>query len=215
MKRLPILAILAASLLAACIRVNVGGGSGGEAPAIYRLSAPAPPPDLPRVNWQLVVDRPTAARELDGQRILWIDAAGRLSALPRVQWSDRTPDLLQGAILELLERSGAIGGIDRPESGLRGDYVLLSEIRGFELREEAGRTLAARIALGLRLLAPARNRIVAATLIEASAPASDRSEAALVRAFQQAFAEVVAKAAAWTLSVGEANRISGPPAPGP
>lgn len=100
-------------------------------------------------------------------------------------------------------------------SGLRGDYVLLSEIRGFELREEAGRTLSARIALGLRLLAPARNRIVAATLIEASAPASDRSETALVRAFQQAFGEVVTKAAAWTLSVGEANRVSGPPAPGP
>ncbi len=132
-----------------------------------------------------------------------------------MQWSDRTPDLLQGAILEVLERSGAIGGIDRPESGLRGDYVLLSEIRGFELREEAGRTLSARIALGLRLLAPARNRIVAATLIEASAPASDRSETALVRAFQQAFGEVVTKAAAWTLSVGEANRVSGPPAPGP
>lgn len=214
MRNAPLLALLAALSLSACIRVSVGAGS-GDPPAIYRLAAPPPPPDLPRVNWQLVVDRPAAPRELDGQRILWIDAAGRLGTLPRAQWSERTPDRVQGAILEVLEGSGAIGGIDRPESGLRGDYVLLSEIRAFELREGEGRRLEARVALGLRLLAPARNRIVATTRIEASIPAADRSETALVRAFQQAFAEAVAAAARWTLGAGEANRVSGPPAPGP
>lgn len=214
MKYVPLLSVLTALLLSACIRVSVGGAA-GDPPAIFRLNLPAPPADLIRVNWQLVVDRPSASRTLDGQRVLWIDGDGRVGTLPRLQWSDRLPDLVQAALIELFEQSGSIGGIDRPESGLRGDYLLVGELRAFQLEGDRRQGLEARIALGLRLIAPARNRIVAATRIEAKARATGTSDAELIRAFEQAFAEVLVESLRWTLSSGEANRVSGPPAPGP
>ncbi|MDW8480075.1 MAG: ABC-type transport auxiliary lipoprotein family protein [Xanthomonadales bacterium] len=201
------------ALLAGCIRVGLGGG-GGEPPAAYHLGAPEPPPGLRPVNWQLVVDRPSAPRSLDGQRIVWIDRDGRVALLPGAQWTDRIPDLVQGALIETLERSAAIAGVDRPTSGLRGDYLLVTEIRAFQLERAADGAFAARVALGLRLLEPARNRIVASRLVEATAPAHGDAPAAAVSAFREAFARVIPEAARWALESGEANRTSVPPPQG-
>jgi cholesterol transport system auxiliary component len=203
--------VLISALLAGCITVGLGGGSGASL-TTYTLGAPraAPQPMAP-VNWQLVVDKPSAAKALATNRIVVMPRPGVIAVYEGAQWADRAPEMLQSLLIQALEASGSITAVDRPVSGLRGDYTLVSEVRAFQAEYDDGGAPTVHVSLSLRLLQPARNRILAAHRVEARQRAAATDIASVVQAFDVATAEVVAAAVVWTLESGEANRHSGPP----
>jgi cholesterol transport system auxiliary component len=206
-------ALGATLLLSGCITVGFGGGASAPL-TTWTLSPPPPPAEpLPVVNWQLVVDKPAASKALASHRIAVYPEPRVLNVYEGAQWVDRVPDLLQSLLIQGLEASGSIAAVDRPASGLRGDYTLLSEIRAFQAEYRGGGPPHARVALSLRLLQPARNRILAAHVVDVSVPAEGSDIASVVRAFDRAAAEAVGETVRWTLESGEANRMSGPPEP--
>ncbi|HRQ65166.1 MAG TPA: ABC-type transport auxiliary lipoprotein family protein [Xanthomonadaceae bacterium] len=209
----PIIAAAASLLLAGCITVGLGGSDSASL-TTYTLSATRPPAEpVPPVNWQLVVDKPSAAKALASNRIVVMPRAHVLNVYEGAQWSDRTPEMLQTLLIQGLEASGSITAVDRPVSGLRGDYTLVSEVRAFQAEYGDDGPPEVHVSLSLRLLQPARNRILAATTVTARQPARATDIASVVRAFDRATASVIAEAVAWTLESGEANRHSGPPEP--
>ncbi len=209
----PLTVISASLLVGGCISVGLGGG-GGDPLTTYTLGAPAAPSaPAQAVTWQLVVEKPSAAKALASNRIVVMPTANVINVYEGVQWSDRTPELVQTMIIRGLETSGRIAAVDRPESGLRGDYTLVSEVRAFQAEYDGAATPMVRVALSLRLLQPARNRVLAAQVLEETRRAESTDVASVVRAFDAAAVELVAKAVAWTLDSGEANHVSGPPEP--
>jgi cholesterol transport system auxiliary component len=208
-----ILSAGAGLFLTGCISVGLGGGD-TQPLTTYTLSTPSAPDEpLPPVNWQLVVDKPAAAKALASNRIVVMPSPHVLNVYEGAQWSDRTPDLVQTLLIQGLEASGSITAVDRPVSGLRGDYTLVSEVRAFQAEYGDSGPPVVHVSLSLRLLQPARNRILAATTVTARQPARATDIASVVRAFDVATTQVVTDTVAWTLTSGEANRHSGPPEP--
>ncbi|HAJ45956.1 MAG TPA: hypothetical protein DCL54_05180, partial [Alphaproteobacteria bacterium] len=130
---------LGSALLSGCGVSNI---LAGPAPDLYVLSPKSTfPEDLPSVNWQLVVEEPSAARGLDTDRIAIAPTDLEVKYFPEARWADRAPRMVQSLIIQSFENSKRIVSVVRQQLGLRSDFVLKSELREFqaELRKEGPR----------------------------------------------------------------------------
>ena len=90
------LALLAALPVAAC--------GGGPAPSTFDLTAPRQGLRLTGSSRSvIVVAEPTAVFALDSERIVIRTSGGELTYLPRAQWSDRLPRLVQTRLIQTFE----------------------------------------------------------------------------------------------------------------
>ena len=64
------------------------------------------PPDLPQVNWQLVVELPTAAAGIDSSRIALTHDAFTLEYYAKAAWTDNAPGMIQSLLVEILRAHG-------------------------------------------------------------------------------------------------------------
>ena len=80
------------------------------------------PPDLPSVNWQLVVELPTAAAGIDSSRIALSHDPFTLEYYAKAAWTDNAPGMVQTLLIESFERTGKIVAVGpecrRPQAGL-------------------------------------------------------------------------------------------------
>ena len=90
------------------------------------------PPDLPAVNWQLVVETPTAPAGIDSARIALSQTSYTLEYFAKVGWTDRAPEMIQTLLIESMESTGKIVGVGRESIGLRPDYLLKTDLREFQ-----------------------------------------------------------------------------------
>ena len=67
------------------------------------------PPDLPQVNWQLVVELPTAAAGIDSSRIALTHNAFTLEYYAKAAWTDNAPGMIQSLLVESFERTAPRG----------------------------------------------------------------------------------------------------------
>src|SRR5690242_511192 len=105
-------------LLAGC------GGLLTDAPQrqLYRTTpAFTFPPGLPRVGSQLLVAAPTAPAGLDTRRIALSRAPVSLDYYAGVEWTDRAPFLVQDALVEGFQKSGALPAVAADRGGLHAD----------------------------------------------------------------------------------------------
>ena len=118
----------------------VAGGScsipipgGGPAPRLYVLTPKSTfPNDIPKAEWQVLVETPVAAAGLSTARIPLQDSPIELRYYNRAKWTDFAPKMVQTLIVESFENSGKIVGVGREQIGLRADFVLKTEIREFQ-----------------------------------------------------------------------------------
>jgi ABC-type uncharacterized transport system auxiliary subunit len=179
-------------------------GCGGDllgpppAPPVYILEAPAPLQPMAKLPWSLSVMRPTAPNALDGQRVPLIQPDLTLDYYANAQLPDAIPDLVQAALVEGFEKSGAPTSVTRESDALHADYNLFVDIKDFEVRyavkdgvPEALVTLTAR-------LATAHGRVVTGTTtVTQRAPASANSVAAATAALGQALGAASAAIVTW------------------
>jgi len=169
----------------------------------YRLSAPdAPAPGAAPVDWQLIVEAPTAARALDTQRIALTRSAQMYEYYADVEWAERAPRLVQSLLVQGFENSGKIVAVSRRAVGVRADLALVSDLRRFEV-DYPNRTPVARVGVYLKIVRQPSGAIAAARLIEAEAPAARDSADAVALAFEEAAQAAVQDAVSWTLQEGE------------
>lgn len=189
-----IVAITLLFVLAGC----AGGLGGSTPPDTYGLSpAPAVTGDSAR-NRQILISEPTALKALDSEQIVIRPSPSAIQYLADSQWSDRLPKIVQDKLVQAFENSGRVGGVGRPGEGLAIDYNIITAIRSFEIKADAGEQ--ALVEISAKVLND-RNGVVAATRVfRATSPVTGSGNAAYVRALDRAFETVVADLVTWTLS---------------
>ncbi len=189
-----------------------GCGAGGligppPAPQIYTLQPGfAALPNAGTVTWQLIVAQPVAPEVLDTQRIALERAPNVMDYYANAQWPDTLSLLLQGLLIEAFEKSGKIAAVGREGSGLRGDYVLATEIRNFEAYYQVP-DAAPKIRVGVvaKLLGALSHNLAGTTLVERAAQAAANDLVSITAAFGQAARVAVEDIVTWTLTAAAAK----------
>ena len=157
------------------------------------------PAEVPRVDWQLAVARPSAENMLSGTRIAVRERGAELQVLGGARWSDSVPELLQALVLRAFEDSGRILGVARQATALTADYSLALDLRAFEARYDDAGAPSVHVAFSAKLVG-GNNRVLAARTFEARVQAGGREAPAVVQAFEAALSETLGELVAWTLT---------------
>jgi cholesterol transport system auxiliary component len=182
---------LAAAALAAAL-----AGCAGTPDATYDLSAPSSARLTGAQRGVMVVLEPVAVAVIDGQRIVVKPNDGEVTYLPKSQWADRAPKLVQAKIIEALENAGRLKSVGRPGDRLTADYQLVTELRSFEVRAA---TTEAAVEITAKIVDDRSGRIVAGEVFRGSQPlgASINGPAA-TKAIDAALAQALSRLVAWT-----------------
>jgi cholesterol transport system auxiliary component len=190
------LAMLLPLLLTGCFG---GMSSKREATQLYDLRAEPQAEVAPMRPQQLTISEPRSGQILNGNRIAVRPRPDELRVYGGVAWRDPTPRMLQEAMLRAFEDSGAFRAVGRQGSGLRGELLLLLDLRRFEaVYDTPGGSPRAVIELQATLLEGARGSALASTRIEASRPVAGKEPPQVVAALGAAAAEAIDGLVRWS-----------------
>ncbi len=196
--------LAALPLAAAGCDINLPGQS--PPPRLFRLTPKSTFSDnLPTVDWQLVIELPTAPASLNTTRIALQRGPIELEFYARANWTDIAPNMLQTLIVESFENSGRIIAVGRESFGLRSDFVLKSQLREFQA-EYGGDAPVVRVHINARLVQMPQRNIIAWRRIEHTHPATEDSLQAIVLAFDEALGKVFKELVEWVLMTAEAGK---------
>lgn len=197
LRLLPIALLL---LAAACVPKLPGSG---KPPTLYELTPKSTfSPDLPHVDWQLVIEVPSAPSSLQSNRIMVRETETKISFVKDAAWADRAPSLIQTLLVESFENSGRIIAVGRESIGLRSDFVLKTDLREFQIEQYGQRQV--RVRVNVKLVQMPERLIVGSLNADHVAPAGDSLESA-VTAFDAALGKVLKEIVEWTLQAGAAR----------
>jgi cholesterol transport system auxiliary component len=196
----------AARLFAVAVGLALTGCGGilSEAPKrqLYRLEPMLSlPAGLPHLAAQLLVGVPAAPAGLDTARIALTRSAVSLDYFADAEWTDRAPLLLQAALVDAFEKSGAVAAVARDSVGLRADFVLETELRDFQaVYDSPAGPPHVSIGLTAKLIKIPERKIVAQISVERQAVAAANDIPAVIRAFDEALGAAVAEAVSRTVT---------------
>ena len=172
------------------------GASSPPPKTVYNLQAAAAPasPSKP-LKGQLVISEPSTVVMFDTQRILF-SPANDSAEFANAQWADTIPRLLQARLIQSFENYDIAHAPLRNAEGAEVDYQLLIDIREFQV--VAAPQPAAKIAFSARLLNK-QGKVVASRLFSGDEAIDKVEPAAVVAAFDAAFAGIARELIAWTV----------------
>lgn len=196
--------VLAAAALATSGCSLLGGSK--DPPTYY---APQPSvqadPGWPAVDWQLTVAATQVARPVDSTRIAVRPTPQELQVYKDASWSQRPGEMLERALLRLLEDSGKIPAVARAGAGVNADYRLVLDMRRFESDYAGASTPSAVIEINAKLLHALDRNVVASRTFLHAEPAADVAVPSVVAAFERGLGAVSRDIAGWTLTTGQAH----------
>lgn len=210
MRRADISRRAALGLLAGGATLSLGGCSSlliaaaaGDPPRLYRLTSKSTfPDDLPDVNWQLVVDTPSAAASINTNRIGLMETPYRFNYFANASWIDRAPLMVQNLIIESFDNSDAIVGVGSDAIGLRPNFVLQPELREFQAQRD-GDQQKIMVVINARLVQMPDRKIVAVEQFGSTAMAPAGALDPVINAFDDALGKVLKRLVIWALTEGE------------
>ena len=124
-------AVAALVLLSGCAAISAL--SGGPSQDTHQVSAT---PDLPTSSGRpqqvdIVIEEPTSSAALDTESILIRPMPNQVQYLPDARWIEPVPLMLQSALIDGLERTGAFRYVGRRPLGPSGDYALVMNLLEF------------------------------------------------------------------------------------
>ncbi|MDZ7601731.1 MAG: ABC-type transport auxiliary lipoprotein family protein [Hoeflea sp.] len=182
------------SVLSGC----AGGLGKGTPPDTYGLSAAPAVSGQQSRNRQILIGEPAALKALDSEQIVIRPSPSSIEYLANSQWSDRLPKIVQDKLVQAFENSGRVGGVGRPGDGLAIDFNIITSIRAFEIKADAGEQ--AVVEISAKILNDRNGVVVASQVFRATTPVSGSGNAAYVQSLDRAFEEVVRELVSWTLS---------------
>lgn len=200
------LAIVSLFGLAGCSGGLLGLPAQGPAPDLYNLTPKSTfAEELPKVDWQLVVDEPTAARGLDNNRIALRPEPTEIKYYANARWSDRAPLMIQTLMLESFENTGKIVAVGKQTIGLRSDFDLISDLREFQAEYEPGDEIpSVRVRLNVKIVKQPRQEIVGSQNFERVVKAEGSTVKDVVLAYDEALGKVLRRVVEWVLIEAEA-----------
>lgn len=192
-------------LAATALPLSACGGLIPQAPPsnLYTLSPKTSfRPDLPKVDFQLVVEEPYAAGGLDTHRIAIYTGPYEVKYYAEARWAERVPRMVQTLLVESFENTGRIVSVGRQSVGLRSDFNLKSELREFqaELKEGGNGVPEVLVALNSKLVSQTRQQIVASVNFDRRVKAKGNSLPAVIEAFDEALGHVLRETVQWTMT---------------
>jgi cholesterol transport system auxiliary component len=176
---------------------------GGSGPThLYRVTpASGYPANLLHRSVQLLIAQPLAPAGLDTSRIALSRSPVSIEYFADSEWADRGPLLVQTALLQSFENSGAITAIGREPSGLRADFILDPEIRHFEaVYDSPNGAPEAWVAINVKLINPSSREVVARSSFARRQRASANDVPAIISALDEALAGVMTEIVVWTIT---------------
>lgn len=202
---------LAVALMASAGCSSIIPGADRDPPVLYDLSPKSTfAPNLPKVDWQLIVEVPIAAAGLSSSRIALKRHVLRLEYYAKTSWTDLAPRMVQTLIVESFENSGKIVSVGRESAGLRSDFVLKTELREFQAdytggakkKGAKGSGPRVRVRLNAKLVLMPQRTIIAGVTIERFITAKSNSMSAIIMAYDYALGKTLKRLVAWTLRTG-------------
>lgn len=179
----------------------------GPPPRLFRLTPKNTfAPDLPTVDWQLIIEQPIAPTGLNIGRIALQRRAVELEYYARANWTDRAPAMVQTLIVESFENSGKILAVGRESIGLRSDFILKLEIREFQAEYIGEGPPAAHVRINAKLVRMPERAIIGSKRFAGKITAKADTMDDIVLAFDEALGKVLKELVGWTLVTGEEAR---------
>jgi cholesterol transport system auxiliary component len=198
--------LLPAAMIATLGGCSLLGSNERSAVTIYspivRIQAD---PGWPKVDWQLVVVKPSAARVVDSPRINVRPSPSELEVYKGVSWAQPATDMLDDALVRGFEDSGRVAGVARATTGIRADYKLALDVRRFEADYRGQATPAALIEVNAKLIHVIDQRVVADRTFRQEQPVPTTATADVARAFEQGLQAMTTELVGWTLVTGQAD----------
>jgi cholesterol transport system auxiliary component len=162
---------------------------------LYSLSpSVAPLANPPPLDWQLVVATPNASADINTNRIALSRAANRIEYFADGVWADAAPVLVQAKLIEAFEAAVPSLPVGRDASGLRPDFILQLDLRGFQAEYQGGSAVAV-VRIAARLVKMPERRIMGSVVTESRQPAGAGGLPGVIAAFEaalgQAFNELI------------------------
>ncbi|MEX0810333.1 MAG: ABC-type transport auxiliary lipoprotein family protein [Dongiaceae bacterium] len=172
---------------------------------LYTLTPKSSFPDnLPVVDWQLVVEAPTAPAGTDTARIALSRTPFTLEYFAKVGWTDRAPEMVQTLLIESFESTGKIVGVGMESIGLRADYLLKTDLREFQAVYEEGNEIpSVLVRVSALLIRMPQRRIHASLAPEARVTAAGTGFTDVISAFDDALGTVLRDIVTFTLIEGQ------------
>jgi cholesterol transport system auxiliary component len=155
---------------------------------------------LPNVYWQLVVETPIAAAGLNTGRINVATTPLSTDYYATSAWTDRAPLMVQTLLIESFENTRRIVAVGRDTNGLRGNYVLQTELREFQAETYHGPKPIVRVRLNVKIVRMPERQIIGSRTIERCSEAANDQVPAVVQAFDDALGAVLKRTVSWVLT---------------
>jgi len=156
-------------------------------------------PGMPDVFWQLAVEVPVAAANLNTGRIAIAMSPTSSDYYSKAAWTDRAPLMIQTRIVDSFENSRKIVAVARESIGLRANYVLQPDLRNFEAMYFYGGTPIVHVRVVAKLVRMPDRQIIGVATFERCVRARADKVPKVVEAFDQALGSVMKRLVAWTL----------------
>ena len=187
---------VAAILLAGCELIKAAE----EPTDLYTITPKSTfDPNVPDVYWQLSVDIPAAAANVNTGRIALAMSPTSSDYYSKTAWTDRAPVMVQTRIVDSFENSHKIVAVAREAIGLRANYVLQTDLRNFEAMYFYGGTPIVKVRIVAKLVRLPDRQIIGTATFERCVRARADKVPKVVEAFDQALGSVMKQLVAWTL----------------
>jgi cholesterol transport system auxiliary component len=164
--------------------------------------------NLPDVYWQLAVEVPTAAANVNTGRIALAHSPTSSDYYSKTAWTDRAPVMVQTRIVDSFENSHKIVAVARESIGLRANYVLQTDLRNFEAMYFYGGTPIVKVRIVAKLVRLPDRQIIGTATFERCVRARADKVPKVVEAFDQALGSVMKRMVAWALRTPPARAPS-------
>jgi len=187
------------SALALAFALAGCGGGGGlfskAPPTAYDLAAAK---DFPRrsqpARGQLIIAEPVALAGYDSEKIMVRPNAAEAAQLADAQWQDRLPKLMQARLVQSFENASRLRAVGRPADKLATDFVLVTEVRAFEIAAADGSAV---VEIAAKIVRERTGRIMAARVFRASVPSIATEGAPAIEALNEAFGKMAKELVLW------------------
>jgi len=157
--------------------------------------------NLPTVAYQLVVQVPDAPQSLDTARVALARSPTTIDYFANAAWTDRAPVMVQDLLVESFENTRKIVSVGRDTTGLRADYVLLTDLRDFEARyyEGTDKPPQVRVRITAKLIKMPEREIIGGLDAVKTSDAEKNDIDSIVAAFGEATGNAMKMVVQWTL----------------
>jgi cholesterol transport system auxiliary component len=125
-----------------------------------------------------------------------------------VEWTDNAPAMVQLLLIQSFQNTGRLPVVAPARQTLATDFLLLSNLRKFQVENDASGTPQATVTIEVTLLQMPRRTPVATARFENATPVNSKSTETVSAAFDSSLGEVMRRVVDWTLQQGNAAALT-------